>query len=374
MTHDGDGLDEPLRGASGDEALDPSLQPVFHHLQRLRTTPERDPQQAAAGRHAFLERAAVPPVPPASLSRHKNGNRDGQKELRPMSALAGLLVALALFFGGGGATALAAQEAMPTDWLYPVKLATEDVRLTLAGGPDEQMELLGNWIDRRLQEMEQLTLSGEVVPLEAAQRLQSQLGLALQTASQFGDPELTQVMQRLQIRLETRLQTMQRLRQADPTGAALQSAEQAMIQAKTQVEGALANPVIFRERLGAGRTDAAPDQPEIASGSGEGTGQGPNPDAGQGGGQGVGPQGGIGPGPTGCLCAAQSDGSLLCAAACFQPGQASGSQDGYGPGTPQCECTPQTDGSRICPSTCLPYLYQWATPGPNGYGPGTGRK
>lgn len=291
-----------------------------------------------------------------------------------MSTIAGLLVALALLFGGGGATALAAQDAMPTDWLYPVKLATEDVQLTLAGDPAEQMELLGTWIDRRLQEMEQLTLSGEVVPLKAAQRLQSQLGLALQTASQFGDPELTQVMLRLQVQLETRLQTMQQLRQADPNGAALQSGEQAMIRAKAQVEGALQDPVIFRERLGAGRPEAAPDQPEIAPGSGEGTGQGPNPDAGQGGGQGVGPQEGSGTGSAGCQCAAQSDGTMLCAAACFQVGQASNYQNGYGPGTPACECTPQADGSKICPSTCLPYLLQWATPGPNGYGPGTGRK
>ena len=58
MTHDVDGLDEVLRRAAGQEALDPSLPPVFHYLHRLRTTPERDPQQVAAGRRAFLDRAA----------------------------------------------------------------------------------------------------------------------------------------------------------------------------------------------------------------------------------------------------------------------------------------------------------------------------
>jgi hypothetical protein len=329
MTHDVDGPDQSLRRAAGDEALDPSLQPVFHHLQRLRTTPERDPQQAAARRQVFLAQAAVPPVPQPALSRHKNGNRDGRKELRPMSALAGLLVALALLFGGGGVTALAAQDAMPTDWLYPVKLATEDVQFTLAGGPAEQMDLLGNWIDRRLQEMDQLARSGEAVPLEAAQRLERQLGQALQTASQFGDPELTQVMQRLQVQLETRLQTMQRLRQADPNGAALRSAEQAMIQAKAQVEGALQDPVIFRERLGTGRPETAPDQPEIAPGIGEGAGQGPNPDAGQG------------------------------------PGAPVGNEPGDG----SCQlCTQVPDGT-VCP-TCTPNL--WLTPGPHGNGQGAG--
>ena len=250
-----------------------------------------------------------------------------------MSAIAGLLMAVALLFGGGGATALAAQEAMPTDWLYPVKLATEDVQLTLAGDPAEEVELLDNWLDRRIQEMEQLTLSGAVVPPEAAQRLQSQLGLAMQTASQFGDPELTQVMQQLQIRLETRLQTMQRLRQADPNGAALQSAEQAMLRTRTQIQGALQDPAAFRTRFGAGRPSDAPPQPSVLPGPSEATPAGESPMVAPGAGQGPGAPGGSGPGDGSCLL-----------------------------------CTPVPDGT-ICP-TCTPNL--WLTPGPHGNGQGAG--
>ncbi|MBM3120755.1 MAG: hypothetical protein FJZ97_01055 [Chloroflexi bacterium] len=333
MTHEVDGLDEVLSRAAGDEALDPTLQPVFDTLQRLRTTPERDPHQVAAGRQAFLDRAAVLPVPQPSFLRHKSGTHDGRKELRPMSALAGLLVALALLFGGGGATALAAQDAMPTDWLYPVKLATENVQLTLAGGPAETMELLGNWIDRRLWEMEQLTLAGEVVPLEPARRLQSQLGLAMQTASQFGDPALAQVMQRLQVQLETRLQTMQRLRQADPHGAALQSAEQALIQTQAEIQGALQDPAAFRTRFGAGRPSDAPRQPSVAPGQ---------PEAGP----------AVSPSMAG-------------------PGDEQG-QDapaGSGPGDGSCQRFTQVPDGTDCP-TCTPNL--WLTPGPHGNGQGAG--
>ena len=333
MTRDADGLDDSLRRAAGDEALDPRLQPVFHRLERLRTTPERNPQQVAAGRQAFLDRAAVPPVSQGSLSRQKSGHRDGRKELRPMSALAGLLVALALLFGGGGATALAAQDAMPTDWLYPFKLATEDVQLTLADGPAEQMELLGSWIDRRLQEMEQLTHSGEVVPLEAAHRLERQLGLALQTASQIGDPERVQAMLRLHVQLEAHLQTMQRLRLADPNGAALQSAEQAMIRTRAQIQGALQNPAAFRTRYGAGRPSDAPLQPSV-------------------------PPAQSGASPT-------SEPSMAAPGA----GQGPGAPGGNGPGDGDCLlCTPVPDGT-VCP-TCTPNL--WLTPGPHGNGQGGG--
>lgn len=246
-----------------------------------------------------------------------------------MSALAGLLVALALLFGGSGATALAAQDALPNEWLYPVKLATEELQLGLTTEPAIRVALLEDWADRRVLEMEQLALAGEGIPLEAAIRLQTQLTEALRIAAQLQDPELTPLLERLQTRLEIHLRTMEQLRVADPNGEALQTAEQAMTRTRAEIQGALEDPAAFRVRHGAGRPADAPTQPSIVPG---------DPDVVPGGGgQGA--------------------------------GQGAGSQGGFGPGDATCgTCTPQADGE-ACP-TCTPIL--WATPGPHGKGPGPG--
>jgi hypothetical protein len=252
-----------------------------------------------------------------------------------MSALAGLLVALALLFGGGGATALAAQDALPKDWLYPVKLATEELQLSLTNDPSQQVALLEDWADRRVLEMEQVAQSGDAVPLETALRLKTQLSEALRLAAQLQDPELLPLLQQLQTRLEIHLRTMQQLRIADPTGAALQTAEQAMTQTRAEVQGALEDPATFRVRHGAGRPADAPTQPSVVPGqpdvvpSGQGASQDPAQDS--------------------------------------SPG--AGSPGGYGPSDGTCAlCTPQADAT-LCP-TCTPLL--WTTPGPHGNGPGAG--
>ena len=352
MTRPQDELGQALRRLSETGEPDASLEPyadTLRGLSSLQATPERDLQAVSTGRQAFLNEAASIPVSRPLLSRHRAGTRDGRKELRPMNALVGLLVAVALLLGGGGVTAFAAQDALPIDVLYPVKLATEDLQLGLTSNPADQVDLLENWIDRRFQEMRELTNVGEVVPLESAHRLERQLGQALQIAAQTGDPEQAQLLQRLQLRLETNMKTMEQLRAADPNGVALQTAQQAMLQTHAEVQGALEDPAAFRTRYGAGRPDDAPVQPEVMPGeppvstpgaSGQGDGQ----HDGQGSGEGQNPN----------------------------AGQGAGSEGGYSAGDGSCTCTPQADGMLICPSTCDPNLYLWSTPGPHGNGQGAG--
>jgi len=339
MTGPEDEIDQALRRITMDAPPEPALQPYAESLRRLdalRPTPDRDTQAAHSGRQAFLEQAASAPVSRPVLFRQRVRNRDGRKEIRPMSVLAGLLVALAILFGGGGATALAAQGALPNDVLYPVKLATEEVRLGLTSDPSQQVVLVEDWADQRAQEMEQLAQAGKDIPPEAAIRLQTRLSEALQLAAQLQDSELTPALQRLQIRLETHLRTMEQLRIADPSGAALQTAEQAMIQTRAEIQGALEDPAAFRARHGTGRPASAPVQPGVVPA------EPPVSTLGAGG------QGG-GNGPT-------------------DAEQRSGSSGGYGPGDGTSICTPQADGV-LCP-TCTPNL--WLTPGPHGNGPGRG--
>jgi hypothetical protein len=380
-------LKRMLEGNGADLALEPYADPL-RRMEALRPSPDRDPGAATAGRQAFLEEAASQAVSRPALSRPRVRTFEGRKEIRPMSAVIGLLVALFLMFGGG-ATALAAQDALPHNALYGVKMATEDLRFKMTRDPAQQIDLLEDWADRRVQEMDELTRAGEGIPMETTLRLKTQLAETLRIAAQLQDADLASALLRLQTRLEIQLRSMEQLRTADPSGVALQTAQQAMIRTHAEIQGALEDPAAFRARYGAGRPADAPGQPEVDSGEppvtlpgagGQGSGQGNGSNDGQGSGERQNPDAGQGPGFLGgpgdgtCTCTPRGDGYLVCTAAClqdqnqYQGGQGAGS--GYGTEGLNCACTAQTDGSLLCPATCESNLYLWSTPGPHGNGQG----
>jgi hypothetical protein len=61
----------------------------------------------------------------------------------------------------GGGTVYAAQHSLPGELLYPVKTATEDVRLFFAGGSAAKAELNLQFAQTRLEEMSKLAVSNE---------------------------------------------------------------------------------------------------------------------------------------------------------------------------------------------------------------------
>ncbi|HEY90667.1 MAG TPA: hypothetical protein G4O07_02430, partial [Dehalococcoidia bacterium] len=63
-----------------------------------------------------------------------------------------IVVVLALVLGGG-TTVLAAESSMPGSPLYPVKLATENVRLTFSSSDVARAELYATLADRRIEEI-----------------------------------------------------------------------------------------------------------------------------------------------------------------------------------------------------------------------------
>src|SRR5574337_1041006 len=62
--------------------------------------------------------------------------------------------------GGSIASVSAAERALPGDLLYPVKLATEQTRLILAGSKTEQVKLKTEFVERRGDEIKQIISSG----------------------------------------------------------------------------------------------------------------------------------------------------------------------------------------------------------------------
>jgi len=88
------------------------------------------------------------------------------------TAVAAVLILLL----GGGSTVAAAGNSMPDDLLYPVKLATEQVQLTLTRSNMARAELHAELADRRVAEIIYMADKGDAQQVEAiAQRLDKHL-------------------------------------------------------------------------------------------------------------------------------------------------------------------------------------------------------
>lgn len=85
---------------------------------------------------------------------------------QPRWVMATLGVLLVFVLGTG--TVWAADSSMPGNPLYPVKLATENVLVKLAGSDVKKAQLYAAYADRRLTEMSQMVEKGETKKVEAA--------------------------------------------------------------------------------------------------------------------------------------------------------------------------------------------------------------
>jgi len=85
---------------------------------------------------------------------------------RPQRAAAiAIAIALVLLLGGGG-TAAAANNSMPDEFLYPVKIATEQVRLAFTFSDIGKAELYANLADKRVAEIDYVVNKGKPESVE----------------------------------------------------------------------------------------------------------------------------------------------------------------------------------------------------------------
>ncbi len=243
-------------------------------LDILRELPVRDPSNAAAGRVAFLEQARSlrQPVSVSRKQRLKGWKPILGKERSPMTTIVSIFIALAVALGGVGTTAYAAQDSLPNEPLYPVKEFTEDARLALTSSSEGEADLLMDYVQERVREIQALVESGEVVPPETAARLQTHLNLALQNASELGGHAMLQTLEQLRIMTQTQLKTLQQLGQGEGgSEEVLQAATRAMIQAQRSAEDGLENPVQFRLRRSSDSGNVSGEHDSTGSETGAGT-------------------------------------------------------------------------------------------------------
>lgn len=174
-----------------------------------------------------------------------------------MNALLSLLVIAGLLFGGGAIAVGAAQDDLPNEPLYTLKVWSEDVSLQLHNDPQAKVERLMELAQIRIQEMTSLQQDEQPIPDQVRLRLEQHIQQALQLCAQMNDPEMERALLQIRERLEVQVQEMAQLRSQaqqqgtpNPQQLQLMTQTQTMLQQRLQVvDEGLQNRELFREQV-----------------------------------------------------------------------------------------------------------------------------
>jgi len=179
-------------------------------LQELSSTEGLYPPLSAEVRNKYLRKANMisrHSVSKLNVSRHKEWNFPILKELK-MGTLATIMIILGLMLGGTTATAYAAQDALPTDTLYPVKLLTEDIQFDLTGNTAAKLELALEFAETRISEIIQLKEEGLMPPEGVYAELENQIQQAILLSTQMGESNLEPALLQIRDRIQDQLKLM----------------------------------------------------------------------------------------------------------------------------------------------------------------------
>jgi len=105
----------------------------------------------------------------------------------------------------------AAQDDLPNQSLYQLKLWTENAKMAMTGEPRDQATLLMNMAQTRLQEMVTLAEQGVTPPDQVRDRLEEHLNQALQLAANMDETTREQTLLQLQDQLQTQEAILEQL-------------------------------------------------------------------------------------------------------------------------------------------------------------------
>ncbi len=211
------------------------------YIEQLKDVPPRDPEAAARGRAQFLTEADSlrQAVSKSSFPRHSLTKRNIQffrrrkEKMTMLPILSSLIVAFTLLVGGAGATAYAAQDALPGDLLFPVKTLVEDAQLALTQDAVADLQLQATFTQARVDEIATLLATGRYEDLPAAvEALNSELqGLAemVPVVAERNPQQMQAVAAQIEQSLQQHTQMLSILAESAPeqAQAALQMALQA---------------------------------------------------------------------------------------------------------------------------------------------------
>jgi len=214
-----------------------SLSDLKETAEKIKTTSMQFDlsEDEIASRQANLMRKIEKQEKLVTKSENLRLNRQTILKRQRRFAMAWVFIAISLLSLGGVGTVYASVDALPGEVLYPVKIASEDIQLFFSDDEGD-IDLLLNFMDERIQEMEKLSEEGNPQGMELAldgyQNEMEQM-TGLMTKMQAEDPVAGDALHaEVQSRLEEQTQRMLHVDEA--AGDQLQIQEQVQDRTETQ--------------------------------------------------------------------------------------------------------------------------------------------
>jgi hypothetical protein len=180
-------------------------QEIKERLAELSATKNILPDLSSAVKAKYIQKAnllAKKAVSKSPLSRPTIWTTQLFKEVR-MGTIATIMIILGLVLGGTSATAYASQDDLPNQFLYPVKILSENIQADLTTNNETKLALALEFAETRIEEIVQLKAEGLMPPEPVYANLEMQIQKAIMLATQLGEsklePALLQIRDRLQI-------------------------------------------------------------------------------------------------------------------------------------------------------------------------------
>lgn len=243
---------------NNDDELDPMLR---KKVTSLRNVPDREPEKVSSGLAAFLSEAQELKANVTKQAKPRrnmwmyefqslfNGQRKEHSHM--FGSLATLLVIVSLILGGSGVSVAAAQNSLPEQPLYGLKLLGEKVQLGLTSDPEKAVTLALKLTDRRALEISTMLQKG-IVPSPVVQtRYQAQIENVIKFALRLTDQQAGKALSKIQTQLQTQEKILQQTQSHLSTnGAAALGQIEQMLQIRLRwIETGLDNPSRLREQL-----------------------------------------------------------------------------------------------------------------------------
>jgi hypothetical protein len=165
--------------------------------------------------------------------------------------VAAVLAAIIVTALASGGVVLAAENSLPGETLYPVKLALEDARLRWATGPVDQAALNLAFAGERVQEMERLVAAAEGVPAHTLQRMAQHTEQAMAQIASVHPQEVAPLLEQAMTSTQEQLRAMERLQNGLQSGEeqeAWRHAYQVAERARLALDAAQGDPARFQQQ------------------------------------------------------------------------------------------------------------------------------
>lgn len=254
--------------------------PLLDQLQVLKEQPRRDPKAAAQARSAYLSQVSDL-IQEHARDQSKVAQKVGLPESiartlqaafsprRPVYALAWLALLVVFLFAAGGISVAAAQNSLPGETLYPVKVFSEGVQHWLRPAPQQQVRLALEFANRRVEEMISLDAEGEPIPPDVPASLEVEVKTALVEAGRLPETQMQTALQQISETFEHQQRAIERILSGFGTNPAseVQAAYRTLQSSGQIARTGAADPAWFRQQADSGFTEPlVSPQPEAMPG------------------------------------------------------------------------------------------------------------